>query len=55
MLKYKNPLLWDCAKEICKIKHEGHQFTGLKDLKQFVKENKGLLPLVVNGRSTINI
>jgi hypothetical protein len=49
MLAYKNPMLWECAKEICKIKHEAKRFTGLKDLRKFVKDNRELLPEVVNG------
>ena len=49
MLKYKNPMLWACAKEICRQKHEAKQFTGMRDLKKFVKENRELLPLVVEG------
>lgn len=49
MLKNKNPMLWECAKMICKIKNETHYFTGIKDLKKFVKENKFLLPNVIMG------
>ena len=49
MLKYKNPMLWACAKEICKKKHEGKSFKDMKDLKQYVKDNKDLLPSVVEG------
>jgi len=49
MLKNKNPKLWACAKEICRIKNEGKTFKDVKDLRNFVKENKSLLPAVVDG------
>ena len=43
MLMYKYPKLWQQAKTICKIKQEGKIFKGLRDLKDFVKENENLL------------
>ncbi|WP_346938113.1 hypothetical protein [uncultured Clostridium sp.] len=49
MLKYKKSMLWACAKEICKQKHEKKSFKDMKDLKQYVKDNKDLLPCVVEG------
>lgn len=49
MLKNKYPMLWECAKNICKTKREVKNFTGSKDLRKYVKDNKHLLPEVVMG------
>lgn len=49
MLKNKYPMLWECAKNICKTKQEAKHFIELKDLRNYVKENKNLLPEVVMG------
>ena len=49
MLKYKNPRLWAFAKEICRIKSEAKTFENMKDLRMYVKDNKNILPEVVEG------
>ena len=42
MLKYKYPILWEKAKEICKNKNEGMTFENAKQLRKFVKDNESL-------------
>ena len=46
---YKHPEWWEAAKQICKAKHESKQFNGIKDLKQYVKDNKQYIPDIVES------
>lgn len=43
MLKYKYPILWEKAKEICKNKKEGIIFENVKQLRKFIKDNEKYL------------
>ena len=49
MLMYKHPEWWEAAKQITKAKHEAKQFNGIKDLKQYVKDNKQYIPDIVES------
>jgi uncharacterized FlgJ-related protein len=49
--RYKRayPEYWEAAKMICKAKHEAMTFNSVKELKNYVKQNKQYIPEVVTS------
>lgn len=43
------PEYWEAAKMICKAKHEAMIFNSVKELKDYVKQNKQHIPEVVKS------
>ena len=44
--------IWNMTKEICRIKQEAKNFKSSSEIRKYVRDNKHLLPEVVNGWST---